>query len=838
MTGTCLGTMKFADLGANFAPQRTISDPSWAFRPTRNWSRAAPIKPAPHSPVSVLGRRLGPRPPLSSSSPDFGLVSSTVYGWFMGMELLAHSTACFRLCSLRLVWLILLLSFPVRASLISAEFPDGSVVFRFDVLDGNATDAQQLDTLPTFFENSGLPTEDSPGSRSGEMENSLQFSDHGDRMELDDETCHFDVQEENEQIKPENDLADSHGRVSERQSVDEYRACISDAEKVTTNAPLEDAEGRSVADEDVGKVCQEDFGSNGDVRGVSSTFVIEEEVEGAQLSSGIADISSTNRIGTTGRELDQISHEVPASKGDLQGGSSNFVNEKEVEDVKYLNASEDFSSARENMLTIIEEVEVGHQGTELEQASVEVSVPKGDLQGSPSILMIKEVAEDVEPLDRSRDISTTVKSAGLMDGEVEQVEEEIDVPRADPEGIRSTYILKKKMEGVGPLNGDNKFSTTQSMDVLNGESQQSEEDSVSEGNLAHLTSTSLAVEKGEGNELLNSAEGASSTTMNKSLGGDIEYVSQQNFNNLFENIELEEECVTNESPEVEHPEGGEKYGGSSKLQDSGVPNIMDVQATLDINHERQFPGPSLNLSSGVAMLPHPSKALTGGEDAFFLSNNNWLGVADGVGQWSLEGINAGLYARELMDNCFKFASDHGGTLIKPEQLVLHAAAETNSAGSSTVLVAKFDGQVLHIANLGDSGFVIIRNGSVFKKSTPMVYGFNFPVQIQRGDNPSGIVEEYEIVLDQGDVIVMATDGLFDNLYDEEIATIVSNSLRANLGAKDIADVLAEKAQEIGRSTAVRSPFADAAHSFGYTTYTGGKLDDVTVVVSIVHSYYK
>ncbi|KAF3794226.1 putative protein phosphatase 2C 71 [Nymphaea thermarum] len=794
MTGACLGTMKFADLGANFASPRTISDPSWAFRPTRNWSRAAPIKPAPHAPVSVLGRRLGPRPPLSSSSSDFGLVSST-------------------------------------------EFPDGSFVFHFDVLDGNATDAQQVDNLPTFLENSGLPTEDSPGSRSGEMENSLQFSDHGDRMELDDETCHFDVQEENEQIKPGNDLADSHGRVSERQSVDEYRACISDAEKVTTNAPLEDAEGRSVADEDVGKVCQEDFGSNGDVREVSSTFVIEEEVEGAQLSSGIADIASTTRIGTTDRELDQNSHEVPASKGDLQGASSNFVNEKEAEDVKYLNASEDFSSVRENMLTIIEEVEVGRQGRELEQASVEVSVPKDDLQGSPSILMIKEVAEDVEPLDRSRDISTTVKSAGLMDGEVELVEEENDVPRADPEGIRSTYILKKKMEGVGPLNGDDKFSTTQSMDILNGESQQSEEDSVSEGNPAHLTSTSLTVEKGEGNELLNSAEDASST-MNKSLGGDVEYVSQQNFSNLFENIELEEECVTNESPKVEHPEGGEKYGGSSKLQDSGVPNIMDVQATLDINHERQFPGPTLNLSSGVAMLPHPSKALTGGEDAFFLSNNNWLGVADGVGQWSLEGINAGLYARELMDNCFKLASDHGGTLIKPEQLLLHAAAETNSAGSSTVLVAKFDGQVLHIANLGDSGFIIIRNGSVFKKSTPMVYGFNFPVQIQRGDDPSGIVEEYEIVLDQGDVIVMATDGLFDNLYDEEIATIVSNSLKANLGAKDIADVLAEKAQEIGRSSAVRSPFADAAHSFGYTTFTGGKLDDVTIVVSIVLSYYK
>lgn len=31
------------------------------------------------------------------------------------------------------------------------------------------------------------------------------------------------------------------------------------------------------------------------------------------------------------------------------------------------------------------------------------------------------------------------------------------------------------------------------------------------------------------------------------------------------------------------------------------------------------------------------QALTGGEDAYFISGKNWLGIADGVGQWSLEG---------------------------------------------------------------------------------------------------------------------------------------------------------------------------------------------------------
>lgn len=31
------------------------------------------------------------------------------------------------------------------------------------------------------------------------------------------------------------------------------------------------------------------------------------------------------------------------------------------------------------------------------------------------------------------------------------------------------------------------------------------------------------------------------------------------------------------------------------------------------------------------------QALTVREDAYFISRQNWLAVADGVGQWSLEG---------------------------------------------------------------------------------------------------------------------------------------------------------------------------------------------------------
>ncbi|MQM00223.1 hypothetical protein Taro_032952 [Colocasia esculenta] len=143
--------------------------------------------------------------------------------------------------------------------------------------------------------------------------------------------------------------------------------------------------------------------------------------------------------------------------------------------------------------------------------------------------------------------------------------------------------------------------------------------------------------------------------------------------------------------------------------------------------------------------------------------------------------------------------------------------------------------VLHVANIGDSGFIIIRDGAILQRSTPMVYGFNFPLQIERGDDPSRLMEVYTIELDEGDVVITATDGLFDNLYEQEIIAIVSKSLEASLKPTEIAELLAMRAQEIGRSPCTRSPFADAAHAAGYPGFTGGKLDDVTVVVSLVQS---
>lgn len=87
----------------------------------------------------------------------------------------------------------------------------------------------------------------------------------------------------------------------------------------------------------------------------------------------------------------------------------------------------------------------------------------------------------------------------------------------------------------------------------------------------------------------------------------------------------------------------------------------------------------------------------------------------------------------------------------------------------------------------------------------------------------------------GDVIVAGTDGLFDNLYNNEVTAVVVHALRAGLGpqvtAQKIAALARQRAQDRNRQT----PFSTAAQDAGFRYY-GGKLDDITVIVSYISGH--
>ncbi|KAD6795417.1 hypothetical protein E3N88_06313 [Mikania micrantha] len=238
------------------------------------------------------------------------------------------------------------------------------------------------------------------------------------------------------------------------------------------------------------------------------------------------------------------------------------------------------------------------------------------------------------------------------------------------------------------------------------------------------------------------------------------------------------------------------------------------------------------LLSGAALLEHPFKALTGGHDACFVAGSKWLGVANGVNKWSFEGTDPGIYAQELMRTCEEIVLDTSSVPVSnPVELLCRGVKETNMSGSANVLIANFNGQALHVANIGDTRFLVIRHGSIYMKSSPLLHEFHFALQVEDSDDPLQL--EHMIELEMGDIVVSATDGLFDNLYEREIAMIVSKSFQAGMKPQEIAKILATRAQEVGKSAFVRSPFSDAAQAAGYTGYAGGKPDNVAVIVSLV-----
>jgi len=80
--------------------------------------------------------------------------------------------------------------------------------------------------------------------------------------------------------------------------------------------------------------------------------------------------------------------------------------------------------------------------------------------------------------------------------------------------------------------------------------------------------------------------------------------------------------------------------------------------------------------------------------------------------------------------------------------------------------------------------------------------------------------------------VAGTDGLFDNLYTDEVAEVVMQAVQANLGPQATAQKIAALARQRAMDKAWKSPFAAAAEAAGFQ-YLGGKLDDISVVVSYV-----
>ena len=199
------------------------------------------------------------------------------------------------------------------------------------------------------------------------------------------------------------------------------------------------------------------------------------------------------------------------------------------------------------------------------------------------------------------------------------------------------------------------------------------------------------------------------------------------------------------------------------------------------------PNTSTNTSKfihAVAFLPHPDKGEKG-EDAYFITDNDQIaGVADGVGGWIEMGIDAGAFSRQLMGSANKFAVEENS--LDPGAILSSAYFSTTEMGTCTACIIALDGKELRAINVGDSGFSILRRQidaskskadlnddppqwSLYFQTTEQTHFFNCPFQLGTNsrDSPSD-GQQFNLPMHHGDLIILATDGLIDNIFTAEL----------------------------------------------------------------------
>jgi protein phosphatase PTC7 len=247
--------------------------------------------------------------------------------------------------------------------------------------------------------------------------------------------------------------------------------------------------------------------------------------------------------------------------------------------------------------------------------------------------------------------------------------------------------------------------------------------------------------------------------------------------------------------------------------------------------------PCARISIGAYSIPKNKG--TAGEDAFFISASahaDVIGIADGVSGWAEFGIDSGKYSRWLMESAKEKTSSLS---MDPEDILEYAYAKVNEEkilGSTTACIISITHDYkMKAVNLGDSGFMVIRNWQVLHKSIPQHYDFNFPWQM--GSNQDDMMkrpsdaDKYSYSLERGDFILLATDGLFDNLYEWEILTHMKKYSKDGIDEVEMARSLTLQCYTASVDKYRKSPFETECRRTTVYTYSGGKPDDITIVIA-------
>jgi len=244
---------------------------------------------------------------------------------------------------------------------------------------------------------------------------------------------------------------------------------------------------------------------------------------------------------------------------------------------------------------------------------------------------------------------------------------------------------------------------------------------------------------------------------------------------------------------------------------------------------------SIKIEIGSHILPHPAKVRWGGEDATFVKGRTF-GVFDGVsGAEKEDGVP--LYSRTLANEMKKMCGMNGDTVQEMTTYLSSAASYADGAatGASTAVVASIgENGFLQALNVGDSCCMVVRDGKVTAKTREISHYWECPYQLSE-DSPDQPKDgtKLNVELIPGDLIIMGSDGVFDNVNDDQLLELVAKSQ----GAKPVS--LAKKICDVSRKVSLdknaATPYSKQAQRRGDADYRdglGGKLDDVSCVVVV------
>ncbi|KAI0320103.1 phosphatase 2C-like domain-containing protein [Amylostereum chailletii] len=320
---------------------------------------------------------------------------------------------------------------------------------------------------------------------------------------------------------------------------------------------------------------------------------------------------------------------------------------------------------------------------------------------------------------------------------------------------------------------------------------------------------------------------------------------------------------------ADHPIGKWRDESLTRGKGKGSPAVGPGEDFFYIQDVRFRVG--LTLSSSFPPLDLPTIQMRNQSDVS-------LGIADGVGGWVTSGVDPSRFSQALMYHAHRYCSlgwagepeidptqeyeeretVEGWELLPMECMdMAHEAVRREKsvvAGSSTACIINMNASsgVLRAANLGDSGFLIIRSSSVFHRQRSQTHFFNCPRYVVRffvrhstrqlaklpafmGDHSGAMTDFanasdlYETKLRDGDLVIAFTDGLSDNVFNSEITSICSLVARGG-GSEDVqvqamANRIVDYARSCMNNMSRVSPFEKAAAREGQAC--------VTVLVALV-----